>query len=80
MQWSTSRVVLVTLVLSCISIGLGIIIGYFGITSSDSSDQSYVEDTSIIEKLMNEISADNIRDNLRLDSIVVYVSVNNFVI
>jgi len=69
MSWSGSRVAIATSILACFGLGIGIIIGHFGISSPTSAPPTVAppptEDESIIRKLMDEITAVNIENNLR---------------
>ena len=66
MGWSSSRIALLAGFLAVVGLGLGMIIGHFGITTNTQTSQSApTEDLSVIDKLMNEISAERIRENLR---------------
>ena len=66
MAWSASRVAIVSSILACFGVGIGIIIGYFGInTNASEPSASPSEDISVVSKLLDEISADRIRANLR---------------
>ena len=67
MAWSASRVAIISGILACFGVGIGIIIGYFGINtnSSDSATPSPSEDVAAVRKLINEISAERIKKNLR---------------
>ena len=67
MTWSASRVVIVSGILAGFGVGIGIIIGHFGIAPQamvPSAQTAPVEDVEVISKLMNEISAERMRENL----------------
>ena len=66
MTWSNTRIAVLSIVLSCVGIGVGVLIGYFGAApKAPTPPQPPTEDLTIVEKLMNEISAENIKSNLR---------------
>ena len=69
MTFSKTKLVALSLVIGCVGLGIGIIIGYFGIQESVPT-----ENESIHKKLMKEISNERIEQNLWLDFInVLYV-------
>ena len=66
MHWSNTRIVILSVVLSCAGIGIGVLIGFFGAAPKTPAPPSPpTEDLSIVEKLMSEISAKNMKENLR---------------
>uniref|UniRef100_F6ZAX9 Glutamate carboxypeptidase 2 n=1 Tax=Ciona intestinalis TaxID=7719 RepID=F6ZAX9_CIOIN len=65
---SKSRIIVLTVIVSLLGIGLGVIIGYFGHPNQNLNIPAPVvptEDPTISQLLMNELSADNIKENLR---------------
>lgn len=60
MTLSSRHIIVLSIVLASFGIGLGIIIGFFAIPQGSKTPQ---EDLSIVDKLMKEIKAENIRDN-----------------
>nr|XP_009859433.1 putative N-acetylated-alpha-linked acidic dipeptidase [Ciona intestinalis] len=58
-------VVLVSVLAVSVSIGIGVIIGYFSHPSANSNVQAPIEDESIQQKLMNSINKENIQTHLK---------------